>query len=176
MIDKSQVNEILVAIKRRDEFSADAVEQLYNTMGGVMNSIAVGIVLNKSTAEDVVQESFIKIVNNIEKFNVDNGFGWVLTLVRNTALNKIKAEKNKQTSNVDDYYDITDTNVVDSDTKLTVMQALTKLNEKQRLIIIMKYYEDKTVREIAKVLHMPFSTVQNVVTVSEKKLRIYLEN
>lgn len=174
-MEKAQVNKCLRDIARGGEIAGDALEKIFDGMGGIMRSVAYGIVLNFATADDVVQESFIKIVQNADKFTLfDNGYGWVLTIVRNTALNRLKSEKSKQAVDIDDIFDISAPSQ-DIDTKITIEKALLHLSERERIVITMKYYEDKTIRQIAGVLNMPFSTVQNTVTVAEKKLRQYLE-
>ena len=82
------------------------VDILYSSMGKVMLAIARGIVKDSFIAEDIVQESFLKIVQNINKYKLGtNGYSWVCKIVRNTALNSLK-ESNIGQVDVDEFYTI----------------------------------------------------------------------
>lgn len=159
------------AIAKGGEEGADAVEELYESMGQIMLSVARAIVQNVYEAQDVVQNSFIKIAVNADKFRFyQNGYGWVLTIVRNTALNALKAMKSKRHADIDEFSALSSPEV-NPDEKLSLYEALSKLDERERAVIVMKYYEDKTIRAIAKELGIPFSTVQSICQRAEKKLR-----
>lgn len=169
-VEKAKINQILRLIAKGGETGADAVEELYFSMGKIMFSVAHAIVQNTFEAQDVVQNSFVKIVQNADKFRFfQNGYGWVLTIVRNTALNSLKSGKNRPHADVDEFSVPAPSS--DPDDKIAVRSALAKLDEKERAVIIMKYYEDKTIRAIAAELGMPFSTVQSVCDRAEKKLK-----
>ena len=70
------------------------VDLLYFSMGKIMLSIARGIIKDSFAAEDIVQESFLKIVQNVNKYKTGtNGYSWVCMIVRNTALNALKENR-----------------------------------------------------------------------------------
>ena len=81
------------------------VDMLYDVLGKNMLAVARGVVGDKFVAEDVVQDSFLKIVRNVNKYKKGtNPCAWALKIVRNTALNTLKAEKNKKTEDIDEFY------------------------------------------------------------------------
>ena len=69
----------------------EGVETLYVLMGRTMLFVANGVVRDRHAAEDVVQESFVKIVKGIHSYRAgSNGYAWVCRIVRNTALNDLR--------------------------------------------------------------------------------------
>ena len=148
------------------------VELLYECMGGIMMFIAQSVVKDKFAAEDVVQESFLKVVRNIEKYRRGtNGYAWVCRIVHNTALNALKAEKPSE--------DLADYQFVpcgeDSEertaARLTVQSLLNSLPPAVRDMVYMKYYIDMTVREIAANLGVSKSYVSKEIVKAEQIMR-----
>lgn len=130
------------------------VDMLYDVLGKNMLAVARGAVGDKFVAEDVVQDSFLKIVRNVNKYKKGtNPCAWALKIVRNTALNTLEAEKNKKTEDIDEFYALAsgDDEEEKSTTKIlveTLMNTLAPPVVKQ--MIYLKYFLDMTVREIAK--------------------------
>ena len=78
------------------------VDLLYVHMGRVMLFIARSVA-GQDGAEDVVQESFLKIVKGISHYRRGtNGYAWVCRIVRNTALNYLKAAKRSAAADIDE--------------------------------------------------------------------------
>ena len=83
--------EALSRIAKGDE---TGVELLYSCMGKWMLLIAKGVTGNKEIAEDAVQESFLRITENIDKYEKNtNACAWVCRCVANTAVNELKKYK-----------------------------------------------------------------------------------
>jgi RNA polymerase sigma-70 factor (ECF subfamily) len=174
-IDKDRIAYLIKTINKGGDEADNAVHELYFSMGSIMFSLARTIVKNDYDAEEVVQNSLIKVVQNSDKFRfINNAYGWVLTIVRNTALNALKAQKLRTHSNIEDCAEPAQP-PADIDSKITVQKVLGMLDEKERLVIAMKYFEDKTVRQIAFELRQPSSTVQSIISRAEKKLRKYID-
>ena len=69
----------------------DGVELLYGAMGRTMLFVANGVLRDTALAEDIVQESFIRIVQGIKSYRSGtNGYAWVCRFVRNTASNYVR--------------------------------------------------------------------------------------
>lgn len=169
------INDLIVRIAEGD---GGAVDLIYQKIGGRMLSVALGIVKNRHTAEDVVQNSFIKITQNADKFyRRDNGCAWICKIVSNTALNAYKSERGKQCEDIDSFYNLS--SAIDeaekSNTNMMVEKAMQGLPHINRQIIWYKYFCDYTVREIAKLVNLPKSTVQNLVRQSEEIMRNILK-
>ena len=67
--------------------------------------VARGVVKDSFLAEDVVQDSFLKIVKNIDKYKKGtNAYAWVCKIVRNTALNALKSSLSHPTEDIDEFF------------------------------------------------------------------------
>lgn len=174
--ERQQINELIKRISSGDE---DALGLLYRTIGGRLFSVALSVVGDRASAEDVLQDSFLAIVKNADKFRVyRNGYGWACTIVKNTALNYLKARKRRQCDNVDDMYFLCDdTNVEQTAVDgVTVSEAISKLNPKQRAAIYYKYYLDLSVRQIAAKLRISKSQADRTVRDAEAQLRKIIDS
>lgn len=147
-------------------------------MGRVMLAVARGIVRDASTAEDVVQESFLKIVKNVGKYQAGtNGYAWVCKIVRNTALNSVKAAKNRPTADVDEFAFLSDGIDVEEKTatRLLVEKLMNSLSPPiVKEMIYMKYFLDMTVREIAKEIGKSKSYVAKEIAKAEEFMKSLL--
>ena len=169
--ERIKLGELITYIAHGDE---NALVAVYETAGGRLLSVAMGLTRNLQTAEDVLHDSFIKIAKNAYQFQRgSNGYAWLCKIVRNTALNKIKSENLRCGIDIDSFYNLTDgQNMAEkSDNVISVETAMKKLQPKERTVIWLKYYNDMTVREIASELSIPKSTVQEIIKNAESKLK-----
>lgn len=160
-------------IKQIASGKVDSLNQLYSLTGKYLLSVALGIVHNRQLAEDILHDSFIKIVENASSFRTpSNGYSWLCSIVRNTALNKLRYEKLRQNADIDDCFNLSSK---DDTTALIVNQqlkeVLQKLDEIEQKIIWFKYYNDMTLREISLQLNMPPSTINYIQKRAEEKMK-----
>ena len=173
--ERSLINDLLNRIKNGDEL---ALEQLYLTASGRMLSVALGIMRNIDLAKDVLQDSFIKIAANCDKFFGGNGYAWICKIVKNTALNKRASEKIRTHSDIDSFFDLSDDEdfSYNSDNTIIIKDAMMNLSSKERHAIWLKYYNEMTVREIAIELDLAKSTAQDIISRAETKLKTLLKD
>jgi len=169
------LNSLIISVKNGDK---RALGEIFNIAGGRMLSIAMGLLRNKQLAEDVLQDSFVKVVRFSDKYKENtNAYAWLCTIVRNTALNKIKSEKIKAGVDIDSFFDISDNGLTAEriHTALEIEKALRELEPRERTIVWLRYFNDLTVKEIANELNMPSSTVHFMLKKSEAKLKKFFE-
>jgi len=139
---------------------------------------AYSIMGSRFEAEDVVQEAIIKLWKGKEKFaQINNKEAWAITVVRNLCIDKIRARKKKQTSDIDDYFHISD-NAPSPDVKLEQKDALKKvteimntLPETQKEIITLRDIEGYTYQEIADIMNLKVDQVKVYLFRARKILR-----
>ncbi len=178
-MEEKERERINVLIKRIALGEENALTELYNAVGGRMLSVALSIAGDRASAEDVLQDAFLSIVKNARKFRYyQNGYGWACTIVRNTALNYIKARNRRRCDNIDDLcFLASDTSVEDEATAgVTVREAIARLDKKQRAAIYYKYYEDLTVRQIAVKIGVSKSQADRIVKEAEAALRRIIDS
>lgn len=167
----------------------NALEELYNTHSVRMYNSAYKILENRQDAEDALQDTFIKIYKNIDKFMSLSGDDLILLIViytRNTARD-IKRRKNTEKKHTADMYtdedgelvfpDIADPGasveeiVVNKETITETRNYIDSLPTAQRDVIIMKYRLGMKEKEIAAALGISETAVSSRVLRAKEGLR-----
>lgn len=144
-----EVNSYLLAIQQGDKTQ---VTPLYEITANHLRGIALNYLFDKNDADDVVVETFIKIDKYIQSFQRgENGYNWMCTIAQNIAKtmnkNRLKATISEQKFTEyfceTEYYDKGIDNI-------EFLSQLTKLSEKDRLILFRWIYWDETQEQIGK--------------------------
>ena len=124
--------------------------------------LALRITMNAADAEDVVQETMIKVWNRREQWNqIESIEAFCLTICRNLSLDKMRRMDN-QTQSLDATYDPKDQHIasnpeeqaVQRDRIQLVRQLISQLPEKQRSCMQLRDMEGKSYKDIATILNM----------------------
>src|SRR5206468_7772397 len=80
-------------IRRLKAHESKAMNDLYDRYGRLTYSLIYRIVRNPSTAEDLVQETFLRVWNRVQSFDAERGAlgAWVLTVARNRAIDHLRS-------------------------------------------------------------------------------------
>ena len=124
--------------------------------------LALRITMNAADAEDVVQETMMKVWNRRDQWNqIDSIEAFCLTICRNLSLDKVRRMDN-QTQSLDAAYDPKDHGVasnpeeqaIQSDRIRLVRQMISQLPEKQRSCMQLRDMEGKSYKDIATILNI----------------------
>jgi len=129
---------------------------------------------SEDVAEDITQDTFVKVWKKIKKFDADKKFkSWIFTIARNTALDHLKKKQAVSFSALDAVYGENHSQNAFADTALRPDElfelyesdnwfeaAIAKLSDKYRRVVIMRH-NDLTFREIAQELREPLHTVKS---------------
>lgn len=141
------------------------------------------IVLNHDDADDVLQNTFIKVYSNISKFNGDSKlYSWMYRIATNESLTFIqqKAKKsgisneemqNKALNNLE-----SDVYFEGDEIQLKLQKALAILPEKQQLVFKMKYFEELKYEEISAILETSVGALKASYHIATKKIEDFLKN
>lgn len=119
-------------------------------------------------AEDMVQEVFLKVYQNIKSFNPEMRFNpWIYRVAHNEFINKIKKRGKEDFSFFDPdtifpHPVATENPEKDADREFIIKmldKCLEKVSSKYREVLILNYLEELSYKEIADVLKIPISTV-----------------
>jgi RNA polymerase sigma-70 factor (ECF subfamily) len=170
--------EIAARLKQRD---AAAMAELYDKYGALLYSVVLRSVTNPATAEDLVQETFLRIWNRIHTFDVERGRleGWIVTIARNRAidyLRSLRSQPVEATTSLEDlehsgWFVTKETEADRLTRRRSVGAALNSLNEEQREVLELTHFQGLTQTEIAQRLHKPLGTVKSLVRSALKVLR-----
>jgi RNA polymerase sigma-70 factor, ECF subfamily len=174
--------ELVERLKRRD---ASAMADLYDRFGRLVYSVIFAIVKDTGAAEDLLQETFLRIWNRMQGFDTERGAlgPWLLTVARNRAIDYIRSagargEKNAfelEEREHPSLYKDAEAQVLDQDQARIIRAAMAKLSENQRKVIELAYYEGLSQTEMAERMGEPLGTVKTWVRSALKKLRDELE-
>lgn len=134
---------------------------------------------NRTLAEDITQEAFIRAVTKINLFNPGYSFeAWLYRIVINVSRNMIRNHKwtslfqsfIKGTPNAKDVYD--PFVVIEEDEQKKILQdIINELPYKVREVIILKYFNGFSQDEVAAILDIPVGTVKSRINTGLNKLR-----
>lgn len=164
--EKKLINSLLVKVGEGDEQS---LILLYKTVAQRLFSIVMGLLGNRQDAEDAVSETFVRIVKYAAGFKRnDNGYGWMATIARNCAVDILNSRHDF--ADIDDVFGLA-AQSADVDADIDLAAAMNSLEPQEREIVLLRYYGDITVRDIAKKIGLPKSTVMYKLKQAEDKLR-----
>ena len=135
--------------------------------------LAFSYVKNEHDAEDIVNESVRKALDCIEQLRNEEFLGtWFFRIVINTSNTYLKSKSKliyldeivENSLTTEDKYQDTD-----------LYDAVMKLDSKYRIVIILKFYEDMTIKRISEVLDENISTVKTKLYKALKKLRLEID-
>lgn len=154
--------------------------------------LAMQITKNHADADDVMQETFIKVYRSIRTFRKDAAFEtWLYRIAVNEALNFVKRrerqrESTLETASESEYEAMTryraqidhDPHVHAEKAELRhhVTEAVNNLSLKHRTVVILHEFEGLTHAEIASILHCSEGTVRSRLHYARKKLRTLLKS
>jgi len=116
------------------------------------------IVYDHEDANDITQNVFIKIWKNIHSFREDSKlYTWIYRISTNEALTFLKSSKKQQTFSISDHEEMLGVGTVDNyfsgdEIQKKLQNAIQKLPNKQRLVFLMKYYQEMPYKEISAIL------------------------
>ncbi|MCC5801251.1 sigma-70 family RNA polymerase sigma factor [Rossellomorea vietnamensis] len=126
---------------------------------------------NKDDSLDIVQDSIYKALVSIKNLKEPNYFSsWLMRIVINSSLDFIKKKKKVIPLDLEIVDDIR-LREFKSDYKLDLFDAIDGLKDRYRTIIILKYYQDKTLKQIAEILDLPEGTVKSNLHRALQELR-----
>ncbi len=136
--------------------------KLYKQYCEGMFCVAMRFLKNADDAEDVLQESFIKAFQKIHQFKGDVTFGaWLKRIVINKSIDFLKSKRENTLRLNENFMQITedeDWTVEDDVTTETIKEAIERLPEKYKYVVMMYLIEGFDHNEIAAVLHLTETT------------------
>lgn len=159
--------ELLVRCSKQDQL---AFKQLYKQASPKLYSLALRLMQKPELAEDVLQESFIKIWQKADTYNVQKGkaLTWMATVTRNKALDKLRSLKLKSREMHSQYEGLEFASAdLEPDHQEDLSQDMQRLREclkqlqpAQRECILLSYYYGHSHQELSEKLDKPLGTVK----------------
>jgi RNA polymerase sigma-70 factor, ECF subfamily len=170
--------ELAIRLQRRDP---EAMRDLYDRFGRMAWSVIVAIVRDSAVAEDLVQETFLRVWNRVHAFNAQRGSlgPWLLAIARNRAIDHLRSlsarmDKNAWELDVREHPSLfvdLEREVLNTDHARLLRKAISALNPNQQKVIELAYYEGLSQTEMAERMGEPLGTVKTWVRSALKHLR-----
>jgi RNA polymerase sigma-70 factor (ECF subfamily) len=172
-------------VRRLKAREPQAMSELYDRYARVAYSLILRIVRNTAVAEDLVQETFLRVWHRVHSFDADKGAlgAWLLTVARNRAIDHLRSIDGRMEDNAISlqhlerpaWFASLDTGALALDRVRRLQRAFEKLTPHQRQVIDMAYYEGMSQTEMAERLKQPLGTIKTWTRGALKILRDELE-
>jgi RNA polymerase sigma-70 factor (ECF subfamily) len=169
--------DIVDRLQRRDP---QALADLYDRYGRLVYSLILRIVRDQATAEDLVQETFLRVWNRAQGVDPERGSvgPWLLAVARNRAIDYLRSAAGRQRNvlELDEtdhpalYRDM-EPDLLISDRARRVKTAMEKLSPNHRTVMELAYFEGLSQTEMAERMGQPLGTVKTWVRTALKSLR-----
>jgi RNA polymerase sigma factor (sigma-70 family) len=160
------------------EQSREGFNYLYANYSAVLYGVIKRVVFDEETAQDVLQEAFVKIWNNIAQYDASKGriYTWMINVTRNTAIDKLRSKGEIMKGKIQTGEEIVD-NVskgmkteVPTDT-IGLKNLVASLKPEYQAIVELAYFKGYTLDEISRTLEIPLGTVKTRMRHAIKLLR-----
>jgi RNA polymerase sigma factor (sigma-70 family) len=169
--------ELVLALRNREKI---AVEALYDMYSAALYGVISRIVIDTDTAEDVLQDTFVKIWNSFGSYSADKGrlFTWMVNIARNLSIDKIRSKdfknqnKNQELENNVAFID-EQRNTVYKPELMGIKELVDTLKPEQKSILDLVYFKGYTHVEAADELGVPLGTIKTRLRMAIVQLRKY---
>lgn len=141
------------------------------------------LVIDHDDADDLVQETFVKVWKNLDKFRSDSKlYTWVYRIATNESITFLNKKKQRNNTPLDEVSEeLAETLVASSyfngdKIQMKLQQALLTLPEKQRLIFNMKYFDDLKYEEISEITGTSVGALKASFHIAVKKVEVFMLN
>ncbi|MFJ5770633.1 RNA polymerase sigma factor [Psychrobacillus sp. NPDC093180] len=137
--------------------------------------LAFSYVKNKENALDIIQDSIFKALNSIDRLEEERYIKtWFYRIVVNTAIDFIRKHGRMQAMD-DDILHTFLPEQHDLEKDYDLYEAIDHLNEPYKTIIVLRFFEDLKIDEIAEIQHENSNTIKTRLYTALRKLRINME-
>jgi RNA polymerase sigma factor (sigma-70 family) len=163
---------LIEGLKRQDP---TAIAQLYDAYSASLYGVVLRIVSSKELAEQVIQDTFLKVWHHGASYNASKGrlFTWLLNIARNTAIDVTRTayfNNRKKTEHIDNLIYSWSEESLNPDT-LGLREVVKKMDDKYKVLIDLIYFNQYTQQEAADAIGIPVGTVKTRVRHAISQLR-----
>ncbi|TPG44527.1 RNA polymerase sigma factor [Flavobacterium pectinovorum] len=175
--DQHYIDKIL-----QGETNAFAV--LVDRYKNMIYTLALKMIKNREEAEEVAQDTFIKIYNSLGKFKGDSKFStWIYKIAYNTCLDSLKKNKKEDLNiSIDEFsahliktMDNALSALEEKERKQTIQNCLDLLPSEENFLLTLFYFEDQSLEEIGKIMSINANNVKVKLFRSRQKLAVILK-
>ncbi len=172
---------------KADDGLEEQLEALYTEHVDMVYRIAMLYLKNPASAEDAVQDVFVKLMGWLARGHfqgAEHTKHWLIVTAKNTCLDELRRRRRKLICMVEEPFDLENADAghvwqygqgPEGERLGEVHEALMKLPEAYRLLVYLFYFEGYSSAEIAGMLHINHGTVRTRLRTARRRMRILLE-
>ncbi len=137
---------------------------------------------NEDDAKDSVQQVFLKVIQELQKYKVEYFRSWIYMIAKNHCLMKLRDSQGKIPKEINEQVlaapdEVSDRQeLTENEMTMDVMEeALTQLNPEQRQCVTLFYLEKKSYQEISEITDYSMLQVKSYIQNGKRNLRILIE-
>ncbi len=151
----------------------NALSILVDKYKDIAFNLAISIVNKEEDAKDITQDSFLKVLENIENFRNESKFStWLYRIVYNLSIQFIRSQRKmdsiKSVSHI--LTEASSDTLETHEKKQIIKSSLDTLEENERLIITLFYLGEKSIKEIKEITSLSISNIKVILHRSRKKM------
>lgn len=163
-------------IRKMAQGDKEALGHFYDETKSMIYGFVVSILKHASDAEDILQETYLRIYHNAGRYECDgNPMPWTLTIARRLATDKLRERNRRSQVSADDgeveMVHLAADPGMDPEDRLMLEMALNNLSSEELQIVMLHAVGGMKHREIAKLMEIPLATILSKYHRSLKKLR-----
>ena len=164
---------------------SSAIERFVHTYQQDVYRLALSILDDSNEADDATQDTLLAVLRSLDSFRGDSSFTtWLYSITVNICRTRLQRHKrrqiltdllngifqfgNRHTSSAEEA-------VIKNESDTALWQAVHKMNGKHRIPIVLRYYHDLSIAEIANILGIPEGTVHSRLNIARKHLHDILK-
>ena len=173
--------EILSLLEHRETFER-GFRNLMATYQSVLYRHVRQMVFNHEDADDVIQNTFIKVYKNIARFEKKSKlYTWLYRIATNEAITFLNAKNRHQTNQIHEGVGAQQAEKLQADVyfegdklQLKLQQAISELPDKQRTVFNLRYFEEMPYEEMSKILTTSVGALKASYHHAAKKIELFL--
>ncbi len=166
-----EIKDLVARLKAKEE---SAMSELYDRYAVNFYGLASKIVGSDEIAQDIVQDSFVKIWRKVDSYDETKGtfFTWMLNITRNTAIDVLRKRKKENPSSIQDVENrvLMSQDGISTDT-IGIKAIVENLDENQRILVEYIYFKGYTQQEASEELDIPLGTVKTRIRAAVNELK-----
>ena len=152
-----------------------AISLLYEHYGDTLYGVAKKVVRDEELAQDVLQESFVKIWKKSDSYDASKAklFTWLFRITRNTAIDKLRSVNTKTDKEIQ--IDVSDVYNLGVDSIrpefMDVRENLDKIEDKYQIVLEALFFHGMTQQEASDELDIPLGTIKSRLKIGLRELK-----
>ena len=189
---KKETSDLLL-IKKLLKKDYCALSEVMDIYSGRLYYYCLGMLKNEADAEEVVQDTFIKVYTNISKYRMNCKFStWIYKIASNTVKDKLRSKDKKKTkltvscdeaSSEDNFFSpkidramsekrlVPDNIMQANELNSIIVREVDKLPQKYREVLLLRHIENYSYAEISKILGCTVGTIKSRISRARSTLR-----